>query len=573
MIRQPICVLLAHVDHGKTSILDKIRESSVAAKESGGITQAISAYQISLDKIKEIGGELINKVGVDLTIPGLLFIDSPGHEAFTTLRKRGGSIADIAIVVIDINDGEKPQTREVIEILKNSKTPFVIAVNKIDMLTGWRSNPDLPIIKNIAEQSDTVGLHFERKLYEIVAAISAHGINSDRFDRVDDYTKKVAMIPISAKTGEGFPELLMILSGLAQKYLEESLKINVEGQAKGTILEVCEEKGVGKVLDAIIYDGTVKVNDTILIGVCEGEPIKTKVKCLFNLDKGKVVEEKEVHAAAAVKISASELDEVIPGMPIRVCNKDEEKIREELKSEIEEVEIETDNEGIIVKADTLGSLEALTALLRAKDVKIKKAKVGAINKQDIAEANSELNDLNKVIVGFNVKVLEQNKEVKIITNDIIYKIIDDVTDWIENFGRVLEEKDLEGLIKPFKIEVMKNHIFRISNPAVVGVDILAGTVRSNTPVTKDGRKFCELKEIQDSGKNIGEAKVGKEVAVSFPGVMCGRQLKEGDILYSNIPESDFRKLKKLKKYLKDDEIQALKEIAELKRKDNPTWGI
>ncbi len=573
MIRQPICVLLAHVDHGKTSILDKIRESSVASKESGGITQAISAYQISLDKIKEIGGELIEKVGVDLTIPGLLFIDSPGHEAFTTLRKRGGSIADIAIVVIDINDGEKPQTKEVIEILKNSKTPFVIALNKIDMLTGWRSNPDIPIIKNISEQSDDVRLRFERKLYEIVAAISARGINSDRFDRVDDYTKKVAIIPTSAKTSEGFPELLMILSGLAQKYLEESLKINVEGPAKGTILEVCEEKGVGKVLDAIIYDGTIKVNDNILIGVCDGEPIKTKVKCLFNLDKGKVVEEKEVHAAAAVKISASDLDEVIPGMPIRVCNQDEEKIKEELKSEIEEVEIETDNEGIIVKADTLGSLEALTALLRDKNVKIKKAKVGAINKQDIAEASSELNDLNKVIVGFNVKVLEQDKDVKIITNDVIYKIIDNVTDWIENFGRVLEEKDLEGLVRPFKIEVMKNHIFRISNPAVVGVDILAGTVRSNTPVMKDGKKLCELKEIQDAGKSIGEAGMGKEVAVSFPGVMCGRQLKEGDILYSDIPESDFRKLKKLKKYLNEDEIQALKEIAELKRKDNPTWGI
>jgi translation initiation factor 5B len=573
MIRQPICVLLAHVDHGKTSILDKIRESSVAAKESGGITQAISAYQISLDKIKEIGGELINKVGVDLTIPGLLFIDSPGHEAFTTLRKRGGSIADIAIVVIDINDGEKPQTREVIEILKNSKTPFVIAVNKIDMLTGWRSNPDLPIIKNIAEQSDDVRLHFERKLYEIVASISTHGINSDRFDRVDDYTKKVAMIPISAKTGEGFPELLMILSGLAQKYLEESLKINVEGQAKGTILEVCEEKGVGKVLDAIIYDGTIKVNDTILIGVCDGEPIKTKVKCLFNLDKGKVVEEKEVHAAAAVKISASDLDEVIPGMPIRVCNKDEEKVKEELESEIEEVQIETDNEGIIVKADTLGSLEALTVLLRGKDIKIKKAKVGAINKQDIAEACSESNDLNKVIVGFNVKVLEQSKEVKIIVNDIIYKVIDDVTDWIENFGRVLEEKDLEGLVKPFKIQVMKNHIFRISNPAVVGVEVLAGSAKSNTPMMKDGKKICDLKDIQDAGKSIGEAGKGKEVAASFPGIMCGRQLKEEDILYSDVPERDFRKLKKLKKYLKDDEIQALKEIAELKRKDNPTWGI
>jgi len=573
MIRQPICVLLAHVDHGKTSILDKIRESSVASKESGGITQAISAYQISLDKIKEISGDLIGKVGVDLTIPGLLFIDSPGHEAFTTLRKRGGSIADIAIVVVDINDGEKPQTREVIDILKNSKTPFVIAVNKIDMLTGWRPNPDMPIIKNISEQSEDVRLHFERKLYEIVAAISAHGINSDRFDRVDDYTKKVAIIPTSAKTGEGFPELLMILSGLAQKYLEESLKINVEGQAKGTILEVCEEKGVGKVLDAIIYDGSIKVNDSILIGVADGDPIKTKIKCLFNLDKGKVVEQKEVNAAAAVKISAADLDNAVPGMPIRVCNENEEQVREELKSEIEEVQIETDNEGIIVKADTLGSLEALTALLRDKDIKIKKAKVGAINKQDIAEACSELNDLNKVIVGFNVKVLEETKEVKIITNDIIYKIIDDVVDYVENFGRALEEKDLEGLVKPFKIQVMKNHIFRISNPAVVGVEVLEGTLRANTPLMKDGKKLCDLKEIQDSGKSIGEVERGKEVAVSLPGIMCGRQLKEEDILYSDVPEADFRKLKKLKKYLKEDEIQALKEIAELKRKDNPTWGV
>ena len=136
-----------------------------------------------------------------------------------------------------------------------------------------------------------------------------------------------------------------------------------------------------------------------------------------------------------------------------------------------------------------------------------------------------------------------------------------------------EEKDLEGLVKPFKIQVMKNHIFRISNPAVVGVEVLEGTLRANTPLMKDGKKLCDLKEIQDSGKSIGEVERGKEVAVSLPGIMCGRQLKEEDILYSDVPEADFRKLKKLKKYLKEDEIQALKEIAELKRKDNPTWGV
>jgi len=193
MIRQPICVLLAHVDHGKTSILDRIRGSSVAKKESGGITQSISAYEIPLLEIKKICGDLIKKIS-EFTIPGLLFIDSPGHEAFTTLRKRGGSIADIAIVVVDINDGVKPQTEEVLNILKSSKTPFIIAANKIDRISGWRSNPELSLIKNISEQSESTNLNFERKLYELVASISRHGFNSDRFDRIDDYTKKIAIV-------------------------------------------------------------------------------------------------------------------------------------------------------------------------------------------------------------------------------------------------------------------------------------------------------------------------------------------------------------------------------------------
>ena len=572
MIRQPICVLLAHVDHGKTSILDKIRGSAIASKESGGITQSISAYEIPLSEIKKTCGDLIKNVS-ELTIPGLLFIDSPGHEAFTTLRKRGGSIADIAIVVIDINDGIKPQTEEVLNILKSSKTPFVIAANKIDTISGWRSNSNLSLIKNLSEQSESTTLNFERKLYELVAAVSRFGFNSDRFDRIDDYTKKIVIIPTSAKTREGFPELLMIISGLAQKYLENSLKINVRGPAKGTILEVTEEKGIGKTLDTIIYDGSIKINDTIFIGTSEGEPIQTKVKSLFRIEKGKLISSKEVHASAAIKISANGLDGANSGMPIRVMGEDENKSKEEIKLEIEEVEIETDKEGIIVKADTLGSLEALVNLLKQKDIKIKKAKIGNISKKDIAEASSGSNELNRLIAAFNVKESETSKKVKIINHDVIYKVVDDAFDWMENKGKTLEEKDLEGLVKPFKLKLLEGHTFRKSGPAVIGVEVLTGVAKTNTPVTKEGSRLCELKAIQDRSENISSAETGKQVAASFPGVMVGRQINPGDILYSNVPEEDFRKLKKLKKYLKDEEIETLKEIAELKRKENLTWGI
>jgi len=571
MLRQPICVLLAHVDHGKTSILDAIRETSVAAKEAGGITQNITAHSVELEKIKEITGNLTKNV--NLTIPGILFIDSPGHEAFTTLRKRGGNIADIAILVIDINEGAKPQTLEAIEILKKFKTPFVIAANKIDRISGFKSNKK-QLIQTINEQQDYTITDLETKLYKIVQTLYEQGLQSERFDRVEDYTKQIAIIPCSAKTKDGLPELLMVISGLAQKFLEKNLKTDLEKQGKGTILEVTEEKGIGKTLDVIIYDGKIKQDDTILIGTLN-EPIKTKVKCLFKYEKSKLKEEKEVHASAGIKISAPNLEEAIPGMPIRVANKNEQEIIEELQKEIDEVTINTDNEGIIAKADTLGSLEALVSLLRSKKIKIKKASIGNITKTDLAEASSNEDPLNKIIAGFNVKLLEETKEVKIIIDDVIYRIIDNVVNYKENYAKQLEEKEFENLVKPFKLKILPGCLFRQSNPAVVGVEVLEGTAKSNTPLmSREGKKLTELKEIQDNKQTVQEAKKGKEVAVSLPNMTCGRQIHENDILYSDIPQDDFRKLKKLmKKYLNDSEVQLLKEITEIKRKDNPTWGM
>ena len=571
MIRQPICVLLAHVDHGKTSILDKIRESSIAKKEAGGITQKITAYSVSLDKIKDISGELLKQLKINLTIPGILFIDSPGHEAFTTLRKRGGNIADIAILVIDINEGAKPQTAEVLEILKNSKTPFIIAANKIDLISGWKRYEN-KLIKNISEQPETIKQDIENKIYKIVAKLSEHGFNSERFDRVEDYTKQIAIVPISAKTGEGFPELLMIISGLAQKYLEENLKINIKGPGKGTILEVTEEEGIGKSLDTVIYDGSIKVGDQVIIGDIP-EPKINKIKSIFIVENKKLKPTKEVHASKAVKISLVDPFDVCAGMPIYVSKNNIEELKKEIKKEIQEVMIDTDNEGIVVKADTLGSLEALVTLIKGQGISIKKATIGNINKKDIADAGSELNLLNKIIVGFNIKTLEKDPNVKIINHNIIYKVIDELKEYLGKKSKNLEEKELKGITRPYKIKILKGCIFRQSGPCVVGVEVLEGTIKPNTQIFKENKKAFNLKSIQKEKETVSEAKKGSQIAISLPGIIAGRQVKEGDILYSDIQEPEYRKLKKLKKYLSKDEIEILKEIAEIKRKEKITWGI
>lgn len=566
--------MVGHVDHGKTSILDWIRGTSVARGEAGGITQAISSTNLSINTIKEVCGELLEMLKLKLTIPGVLFIDTPGHAAFTNLRKRGGNLADIAVLVVDLNEGFKPQTFECIEILKQYKTPFVVAANKIDMVSGWKPNKKKSLLINIGQQAMDIQQELDNKIYEIVGKLHEQGFASERFDRVENYTKQIAIVPVSAKTGEGLPELLMVITGIAQKFLEQCLECDVKGMAKGTVLEVKEEKGIGTTLDVIIYDGTIKKGDMFVIGGI-GNPIVSKVKILLEPEQKKLKQVNEVAAAVGVKISATNIQEVIPGMPLRVTTeKDLEKTKQEVQEEVEEVLIETDNEGIVVKADSLGSLEALTHLLKEKDITIKRATIGNIAKKDLTEASAEKDQLNKVIVGFNVKILEESKEVKIITSDVVYRIIETLAEWRESERKRLEAKELDGLIKPCKMQIIPGCVFRQNNPAVVGVEVLLGTITIGIPLIKsDGSKISEIKSMQSEGENIQQAEKGKQVAISVPHITVGRQIFENDILFSDVPEEHFVKFKKLKKYLKPDEIILLKELADIKRKEKPLWGV
>ena len=580
-IRQPIVSVLGHVDHGKTSLLDFIRGSTVVSREAGAITQHIGATEVPIDSIYTVCGDLLK--GKKFTVPGLLFIDTPGHHAFTTLRARGGSLADLAVLVVDINDGFKPQTYESINILKQYKTPFIIAANKIDNISGWQTSKDIAKTR-IEKQRLNVKTIFEERFYEMIGTISENKLNADFYFNIADFRKTIGIIPISAKTGEGIPELLMVLVGLAQRFLEDQLHIE-SGPGRGSVLEVKEEVGLGKTIDAIIYNGTIKTDDKIVIGT-KDKPVITHIKALLKpkpLDEIRDPRERfdsvsEVHAACGIKISSPDLENVIPGAPIRVLKDNLEEVIAEIKSQTK-IDFELDEQGIIIRADTIGSLEALIKESRDKGIKIRNAEIGNVSKRDIIETDATLDPLNKLIFAFNVKILPEAKEelantnISIFDEDVIYTIMENYDEWIEKKKAELERERRQDYIHPGMIKFLPEYVFRVSHPAVIGVRILSGRIKTGLRLMKEnGRVIGPIKGIQSENKPIEEALQGQEVAISIEGVTVGRQIKGEDILYTDLPANDAKKLRDMD-VLNPDEKDILNKIFEIKRKTDKFWGM
>jgi translation initiation factor 5B len=568
MIRQPIVVTIGHVDHGKTTLLDKIRRTAVQSKEAGGITQAIGATEIPLDIVKRICGDLLKKMKIEIEIPGLLFIDTPGHEAFTAIRKRGSSIADLAILVIDINEGIQAQTDESIQILKQFKTPFLVAATKIDRIEGWIRNEGLCFFESFEKQPDWVKQKFDEKFYKLVGQLSERGFESERYERVEDFKKTVSIVPCSGITGEGIPELLMMLTGLAQSYLKQELEVS-RGVGRGSILEVKKVRGLGSTIDVILYDGEIKKGDWLIIG--SKKPIVTKIKALLKprpLKEIRVEKQFEnidyVFAAAGVKIAAPDLENVVAGSPIATVHEGGqiEAIKKELQTGIEEIEFEKAVDGIIIKADNLGSLEALIGIFKDR-IPIKKAETGNVLRKDIIEIDAVKDPLKKLIIAFNVDVDDvaaqyaKDKSIKIIQNNIIYKLTEGYEEFVNETKEKIRLQKLETITLPAKIKILPGHVFHASHPAIVGVEVLAGTIKSGFRLQKDGKEIGEIKAIQSEKKTLEMVTIGDKASVSIEGGVVGRNINEGDELTTVLTENDLKVLEELKR---EEDIQLAKEI-------------
>ncbi len=589
-IRQPIISILAHVDHGKTTLLDYIRNSRVASKEEGGITQHIGASEVPASQCINVCGKLLKNYNISLKIPGLLFIDTPGHEAFSLLRKRGGMLADIAVLVIDINEGVMPQTKESIELLKQYKTPFVIAANKIDRINGWELEKGKSFLETLKNQRSSVQQTIDTKIYELIGQLYEYGINADRFDRISDFTKTVSIVPISALNGVGVPDLLTMIIGLSQRFLEKKLEIDEKGVGKGTVLELKNVKGLGTTLDIILYDGLVKNDDYVIIGNPE-EPIITKAKALLKAKPLKDIRMESkftsipyIVAASGFKLSANDIDDVIAGVPVRFIRKESaketlEEMKKEVQEEIDEVRIITDDKGVVVKADTLGSLEAIINTLKAKNIPIRRAEVGPVTKKDVLYL-LEVEDKYKVIFAFNTKTLPEADEearkinVTIFTSGIIYSLMDMYDEYIKESEELKKREFLKEMTTPVKLNFLSEFVFRQSKPAIVGMLVVGGTLRRNTRLmNQDGVMIGSVHAIQHSGENVSEGKEGEQVAVSIDGATVGRNLKEGDVLYSFITKEEYKKLLDNKDLLKDSEKNILEEIREINVRKDKLWDV
>ena len=583
-LREPIVSLLGHVDHGKTTLLDRIAGSARAPKEAGGITQHIGAV--------EVGGPAIRRLceGILRTdqwiVPGLLFVDTPGHRSFETLRRRGGALADLAILVIDVREGVMPQTRESIQILRREKTPFAVALTKIDLLTGWRkTSGPTPLLEQIAKGGADFAKGLDQRVYSVAEQLDQLGFSADRYDRVSDFTRNVGIVPVSAKTGVGVPELIALLVGLSQRFLREELLLVTQG-GEATILERSDQKGVGPVGSVIVYRGRLHVGDEIVV-TGRTEPFSTRIRGIYRpvllkssgTSKHVRLESlSEVEAAAGVYLAAPGIEAAMPGGLLRAVRSEEE--REQVRADLARASqpvTEPAETGVAIYADALGGLEALAFECREAKVPIHESGVGPIGRPTILRMALVKDPTHRAVLAFNVPVLPdaqpegEASPVRVFRSDVMYRVMEEYLKWREERARALRAQQRIEVVHPAKFEVLRGYVFRASKPAITGIKVLGGTLRPGVRLMHlDGTPVGVLRGLQRENEKVTEADEHEELAASIEGAVIGRNLKEGDVLLVDLPEGAARALRG--QPLTPRETEILEEVVRLHRTEHPFWG-
>eukprot|EP00602_Paraphysomonas_sp_CaronLab_P002188 CAMPEP_0185029832 /NCGR_PEP_ID=MMETSP1103-20130426/16392_1 /TAXON_ID=36769 /ORGANISM="Paraphysomonas bandaiensis, Strain Caron Lab Isolate" /LENGTH=915 /DNA_ID=CAMNT_0027564727 /DNA_START=33 /DNA_END=2780 /DNA_ORIENTATION=- len=572
-LRSPISCIMGHVDTGKTKLLDKIRHTNVQEGEAGGITQQIGATQFSRETLNLQTSCLQSIDPFDIRIPGLLMIDTPGHESFTNLRSRGSSLCDIAILVIDLMHGLEPQTIESINMLRRKRTPFIVALNKIDRLYGWKTVPDRSSRIALSEQDENCKQEFEDRLQHTITQLMEQGLNAQLYWKNDDLAQTVSLVPTSAVTGEGVPDLLKMLITLTQNRLEEKLMFMDVIQC--TVLEVKVIDGLGHTVDVVLVNGSLREGDTIVVSTLEG-PVVTTIRALLTPPpnremrvKSEYVHHQELQGAIGIKIVAPDIARAVAGTSVLVVRHDleddEEDIKEEVQSDLTQVfkALSTENKGVMVHASTLGALEALLQFLRDEctpPIPVCHVNIGPIHKKDVMRANI-MNEREMpefaTILAFDVKVdneaaqMAEELHVRIFSADIIYHLFDQFSAYMSNITAKRRKEAEAVAVFPVVLRIMPQHIFNKKDPMVFGVEVVEGTLKVGTMLTIPSNGFLDVGRvigIENNRKEVPLAKKGTSVSIKItnehnPTMTYGRQFDHTHSLYSKISRESIDALK------------------------------
>ena len=514
-LRSPICCILGHVDTGKTKLLDKIRQTNVQEGEAGGITQQIGATYFPVDALQQKIA-VVNQDGkFDFKVPGLLVIDTPGHESFSNLRSRGSSLCNIAILVVDIMHGLEPQTLESMKLLRDRKTPFIVALNKIDRLYGWKKIDNNGFQDSLALQNKNVQNEFKDRLDKTKLLFSEQGFNTELFYENKNMARNVSLVPTSAHTGEGIPDMLKLLVSLSQERMTSSLMYLSEVEC--TVLEVKVIEGLGTTIDVVLSNGILREGDRIVLCGLNGA-ITTNIRALLTPAplkelrlKSQYVHNKEVKASLGVKIAANELEGAIAGSRLLVVGPEdnEEDLEEDVMADLQQLlsKVSKDNRGVSVQASTLGSLEALLEFLRVSKIPVANISIGPVYKRDVMMAGTMLEKAKQyaVMLCFDVKVdkealaYAEQEGIKIFQADIIYHLFDDFTAHMKQIQEQKKEESKKDAVFPCILTPLS--VFNKKDPIVVGVDVAEGVLKILTPIAAvKHNSVTGVKEIVSLGR-------------------------------------------------------------------------
>lgn len=516
--RKPIISVLGHVDHGKTELLDTINKKHT--NEHGNITQKVNVTDMPRDTIERY---IDNKENIK--IPGLIWVDTPGHGSFTHSRKKGSQFADLAVLVIDITSGLQPQTEEALNILKESQTPFIVALNKIDKLPRWNGS--------LCDINDKFESELKNSAYEIAGSLHNFGFDANLHTEVSDFSKTISLVPISALKDEGIGNLCEIIVGLSQEYLNTQISNNNK-EINANILDIREEKGYGKIVDIILYSGEISVGDVVFINNHKGN-FKTTVNKILKNNNGDINEKNKLSSADIGSVLLDSNSELTSSSTIT-----SEPSEIDVSRQIDSI---TNECGIVVSTNSVDSLIPIIEEFQKNDYKVNSGSIGKITKYDVIEASTMNDEHNKCVVGFNVKPTNnalnfaQTEDVKLIYDSVIHNIVDEYNKYykrIQNKNSI----SIENEILPCEIEILPDLIFNKGEPAIFGVKIARGVLKKNSEIRNksDNRVVGKVKNIKHQNNDVDTVESGKKCSIEIEGCKFGRDISEDQELLVIPPE-------------------------------------